>query len=105
MNWLAGASVLVVGGLAFVYAAKTQNFPDVSERLRHGDLLNLNTVSSAGQLLPFLDVIQDQTEREADADKLFAFLRAAQSLHKPLPNVGTLARLRQNRKPLCRCPG
>jgi cell division protein FtsI/penicillin-binding protein 2/cell division protein FtsW (lipid II flippase) len=100
MNWLAGASVLVVGGLAFVYAAKTQNFPDVSERLRHGDLLNLNTVSSAGQLLPFLDVIQDQAEREADADKLFAFLRAAQSLHKPLPNVGTLARLRQNRKPL-----
>ncbi|MGA2576806.1 MAG: FtsW/RodA/SpoVE family cell cycle protein [Bryobacteraceae bacterium] len=100
MNWLAGASVLVVGGLAFVYAAKTQNFPDVSERLRHGDLLNLNTVSSADQLLPFLDVIQDQTEREADADKLFAFLRAAQSLHKPLPNVGTLARLRQNRKPL-----
>ena len=94
--WLAGASFLVAAGLAFVYAAKTQNFPDVSERLRHGDLLNLNAVSSAEQLAPFLDIIQDRSEREADAEKLFAFLRAAH----PLRNVGTLARLRQQRKPL-----
>ena len=56
--WLAGASFLVAGGLAFVYASKSQNFTDVSERLRHGDLLNLNAVSSAEQLAPFLDVIQ-----------------------------------------------
>jgi cell division protein FtsI/penicillin-binding protein 2/cell division protein FtsW (lipid II flippase) len=95
-GWLAGASVVVASGLAFVYAAKTQNFPDVSEGLRHGDLLNLNAVSSAEQLAPFLDVIQDKPEREADAEKLFTFLRAAH----PLRNVGTLARLRQNRKPL-----
>src|ERR1019366_7755096 len=94
--WLAGASFLVAAGLAFVYAAKTQNFPDVSERLRHADLLNLNAVSSAEQLAPFLDIIQDRSEREADAEKLFAFLRAAH----PLRNVGTLARLRQQRKPL-----
>jgi cell division protein FtsI/penicillin-binding protein 2/cell division protein FtsW (lipid II flippase) len=96
IRWLVGASILVAGGLAFVFAAKTQNFADVSERLRHGDLLNLNAVSSAEQLTPFLDVIQDQAEREADAAKLFEFLRAAH----PLRNVGTLARLRQNRKPL-----
>jgi len=94
--WLAGASLLVASGLAWVYIAKTQNFPDVSERLRHGDLLNLNAVSSAEQLAPFLDIIQDQAEREADAEKLFRFLRAAH----PLRNVGTLARLRQDRKPL-----
>ena len=94
--WLAGASILVAGGLAVVYSAKTQNFPDVSDHLRHGDLLNLNAVSSADQLLPFLDIIQDRTEREADAEILFAFLRRA----RPLRNVGTLARLRQQRKPL-----
>jgi cell division protein FtsI/penicillin-binding protein 2/cell division protein FtsW (lipid II flippase) len=93
---MVGASLLVAAGLAFVYAAKTQNFPDVSDRLRHGDLLNLNTVSSAEQLTPFLDVIQDGTERQADAEKLLAFLRAAH----PLRNVGTLARLRQQRQPL-----
>jgi cell division protein FtsI/penicillin-binding protein 2/cell division protein FtsW (lipid II flippase) len=94
--WLAGASLLAAAGLIFVYAAKTQAFPDVSERLRHGDLLNLNTVSSAEQLAPFLDIVQDRAERDADAEKLFAFLRAAH----PLRNVGTLARLRENRKPL-----
>jgi cell division protein FtsI/penicillin-binding protein 2/cell division protein FtsW (lipid II flippase) len=94
--WLAGATFLVASGLAFVYAAKTQNFPDVSERLRHGDLLNLNAVSSAEQLAPFLDIIQDKAERKADAEKLFAFLRAA----RPLRNVGTVARLREQRKPL-----
>jgi len=94
--WLAGASFLVAAGLAFVYTAKTQNFPDVSDRLRHGDMLNLNAVSGAQQLAPFLDIIQDRAEREADAEKLFAFLRAAH----PLRNVGTLARLRQQRKPL-----
>jgi cell division protein FtsI/penicillin-binding protein 2/cell division protein FtsW (lipid II flippase) len=93
---LAGASVLIAAGLVFVYAAKTQNFADVSERLRHGDLLNLNAVSSAAQLAPFLDIVQDQTEREADAAKLFEFIRASH----PLRNVGTLARLRQNRKSL-----
>jgi cell division protein FtsI/penicillin-binding protein 2/cell division protein FtsW (lipid II flippase) len=93
---LAGASLLAAAGLIFVYAAKTQDFPDVSERLRHGDLLNLNTVPSAEQLAPFLDIVQDRAERDADAEKLFAFLRAAH----PLRNVGTLARLRENRKPL-----
>jgi cell division protein FtsI/penicillin-binding protein 2/cell division protein FtsW (lipid II flippase) len=94
--WLAGASVLIACGLAFVYAAKTQNFADVSEGLRHGDLLDLNAVTSAAQLAPFLDVVQDKAEREADAEKLFALLRAAH----PLRNVGTVSRLREQRKPL-----
>src|SRR5580700_5551878 len=94
--WLAGASLLVACGLAFVYIAKTQNFPDVSERLRHGDMLDLSSVSAADQLRPYLDVFQDGGEREAAAEKTFAFLSAA----RPLRNVGTLARLRQQRKPL-----
>ena len=94
--WLAGASVLVACGLAFVYAAKTQNFADVADRLRHGDELNLNAVSAADQLLPFLDVIQDREQREAAAEKAFAFLSSA----RPLRNVGTLSRLRHERKPL-----
>ena len=92
--WLAAASVLIVFGLVFVYLAKTQNFADASDRLRHGDLLNLNTVSSAEQIQPFLDIIQDRAEREAAADKLFAFLNA----HRPLRNVGTISRLREQHK-------
>ena len=94
--WLAAASILVACGLISVYIAKTQNFPDVSERLSHGDLLDLNKVSNADQLLPFLDIIQDKTERESDAARLFAFLQTAH----PLRNVGTLSRLREQRKPL-----
>ena len=94
--WLAAASVLVACGLAFVYAAKTQNFADVSDRLQHGDVLNLNAVSAAEQLLPFLDVIQDREQREAAAEKTFTFLSSA----RPLRNVGTLSRLRHDRKPL-----
>ncbi len=94
--WLVAASVLVVTGLAYVYHAKTLNFADVSDRLRHGDVLNLNAVSSAEQIMPFLDVIQDRDARQADAQKLFDFLVAAH----PLRNVGTVSRLRQERKPL-----
>src|SRR5580700_3318752 len=94
--WLVGASLLVVCGLAFVYIAKTQNFADVSERLRHGDMLDLSSVSAADQLRPYLDVFQDGGEREAAAEKTFAFLSAA----RPIPNVGAMARLRRDRKPL-----
>jgi cell division protein FtsI/penicillin-binding protein 2/cell division protein FtsW (lipid II flippase) len=96
IRWLAGASLLAAFGLAYVYDAKTQNFPDVSERLRHGDLLDLNAVAGVEQLAPFLDIVQDRAQREADAQKLFVFLQAA----RPLRNVGTLSRLREQRKPL-----
>ncbi len=93
---MAGASFLVAAGLALAYAAKTQNFADVSALLRHGDILNLNTVSSADQLMPSLDVIPDAAERQADAERLLEFLRAAH----PLRNVGTLSRLREQHKSL-----
>jgi cell division protein FtsI/penicillin-binding protein 2/cell division protein FtsW (lipid II flippase) len=86
--WLAAASVLVACGLVFAYLAKTQDF-------REG-MLNLNAVSSADQLLPYLEIFQDRDTRIAAADKMFAFLQSA----RPLKNVGTLSRLRQNRKPL-----
>src|ERR1700722_15069173 len=94
--WLAGASLLVACGLAFVYIAKTQNFPDVSERLRHGDMLDLNSVSASDQLLPYLDIFQDGGGGGGGAGKAFAFLGPP----GPLRNLGTLSRLRQQRKPL-----
>ena len=88
--------MFVAGGLVHVYIAKTQNFADVSGLLRHGDLLNLNAAPGAAQIAPFLAIIQDSTERQNDADKLALFLETAH----PLRNVGTLSRLRENRKPL-----
>ena len=94
--WLFAASFLVASGLVFVYVAKTQNFTDVSERLRRGDMLNLNSVSAASQLLPYLEVFQDRGEREEAAEKTFSFL----SSFRPLRNVGALSRIRANLKPV-----
>ena len=88
--WLALSSVMVATGLLMVYSAKTQSFPELSAALGHGDLLDLNGVSKPEQLLPFLQVFQDPAEREQVAGKMFAYLAS----HKPLPNVGALARLR-----------
>jgi hypothetical protein len=88
--WLAGASVIVGVGLLLVYSAKTREFPALSEALARGELLDLNQVSKPEQLLPFFEVFADEDEREAVASKVFDYLAS----HRPLPNVGALARLR-----------
>ncbi len=88
--WLALSSLLVAAGLLMVYSAKTQGFPESVAALGRGDLLDLNQVSKPEQLLPFLQVFQDETQRETVANKMFDYL----SSHRPLPNVGALARLR-----------
>ncbi len=90
--WLALSSVLVATGLLMVYSAKTQTFPDLSAALARGDVLDLNRVTQPEQLLPFLQSFQDETEREQVANKMFDYLSA----HRPLPNVGALARLRSS---------
>jgi len=87
--WLACSSLLVAAGLLMVYSAKTQSFPEMSAALARGDLLDLNRVSKPEQLQPFLQVFQDEAERQAAANKLFDYL----ATHRPLPNVGALARL------------
>lgn len=80
--WLLAASLLVACGLGLVLLAKTQDFDDGIARLTNGELVNLNTVQQPQQLTPAL-----QTE---DAQQVFEFIER----HKPLPNVGALARLR-----------
>ena len=97
--WLAAASLVVSAGLALVYSAKTQNFGELSARLGRGELLDLNDVSKPGDLLPFLQVYPDPAERELVATKIFDFLAA----HRPIRNIGALARLRRElRLPLAR---
>ena len=73
-----------------VYSAKTQRFPELSAALARGELLDLNRVSNPEQLLPFLQVFQDEAERQRVATKLFDYV----TTHRLLPNVGALARLR-----------
>ncbi|HYL37591.1 MAG TPA: FtsW/RodA/SpoVE family cell cycle protein [Bryobacteraceae bacterium] len=87
--WLASASLLVGAGLLLVYAAKSHAFSDDAARLERAELLDLNRVASADELLPFLQIYPSAAEREFTAKRLSDFLGA----HRPLPNVGALARL------------
>ncbi len=81
--------MIVSVGLLVVYSAKTREFPGSSAALARGELLDLNEVSKPEQLLPFLQVFPDDGERQIVAGKVFDYLEA----HRPLPNVGALARL------------
>jgi cell division protein FtsW (lipid II flippase)/cell division protein FtsI/penicillin-binding protein 2 len=91
--WLIAASVLVAVGLAMVYTAKMQ-------RIGHGELVNLNTVGAPEELLPLLESFADRTERAQVAETTFDFLQR----HRPLRNVGALARLRLSTARLNRFP-
>jgi len=91
--WLAAASLIVGAGLELVYSAKTQNFGDLSTRLAHGELLNLNQVAKPAELAPFFQILPGEDERDYAARKAFEFLAS----HRPIPNVGALARLRVTR--------
>jgi cell division protein FtsW (lipid II flippase)/cell division protein FtsI/penicillin-binding protein 2 len=85
---------MVAAGLLMVYSAKTQNFPQLSAALAHGELIDLNQVSKPEQLLPFLQVFQDGAEREQVAGKMFDYIASRRAKGDALPNVGALARLR-----------
>jgi len=93
--WLFGASLLVGSGLFLVYSAKTRNFPELSRQLAAGELLDLNGAARADDWLPFLLVFPDQAERQTIAGRAFDYVAA----HRPLPNVGALARLRKAGEP------
>ena len=88
--WLGATSLMVGVGLLLVYSAKTREFPALGGALARGELLDLNQVSKPEQLLPFLQVFPDDGQRQMVANKVFDYLET----HRPLPNVGALARLR-----------
>ena len=44
MLWLVAASFFVAAGLAMVFAAKSQDFAAIEQKLAHGGLVNLNAV-------------------------------------------------------------
>jgi cell division protein FtsW (lipid II flippase)/cell division protein FtsI/penicillin-binding protein 2 len=88
--WLLGSSLLVGVSLLMVGLAKTQNFGELQAMLDRGELLDLNAVTDAEQLLPFLQIYTNEDERTQVAETVWSYLQK----HKPLPNVGALARLR-----------
>ena len=86
--WLAAASLLAAFGLLLVLSAKTQDFPELSSKLARGELIDLNLVSNAEQALPLLQPIANPADRQSAAERLAEFVEQ----HRPLPNVGALAR-------------
>ncbi|MGA8030061.1 MAG: hypothetical protein WB992_23185, partial [Bryobacteraceae bacterium] len=88
--WLAGASIVVASALALVFAAKTQDFPELQTRLEHGELINLNEVSGPEEIARALPMFNDPADREQVAERIWNYLQQ----RRPLPNVGALARLR-----------
>ncbi len=101
LPWLIGASVMVCAGLGLMLFAKTANFSDLSARLANGELLNLNAVTKPEQLLPALQIFSDPAERELAAERIASYIQK----HRPLPNVGALARLRVTRQEIESQPG
>jgi cell division protein FtsI/penicillin-binding protein 2/cell division protein FtsW (lipid II flippase) len=83
--WLIGASLLVAGALVSVYAAKQQSFAGAAE------LVDLNALTSADQVLPLLEAYPDREERERVAQAIFETTVRA----RPVRNVGVLAPLRR----------
>jgi cell division protein FtsI/penicillin-binding protein 2/cell division protein FtsW (lipid II flippase) len=81
--WLFASSFFVAAGLAMVFAAKTQDFAAVEQKLAHGGLVNLNAVQGPDDLVPVLK------SREDTADHVFEVL----ARNRPLRNTGVLARV------------
>ena len=81
--WLAAASFFVAAGLTMVFAAKSQDFAAVEQKLANGGLVNLNAVQGPGDLVPVLK------SREDTAGRVFEVLQR----NRPLRNTGVLARV------------
>jgi cell division protein FtsW (lipid II flippase) len=89
------AALLAVAGAVVVFAAVltwltvSRPLADLDARLGRGEIVNLNTVSSAGQLTPLLAFLPSAQERVFVADRIRQ--RLAET---PAHNVGELGRLR-----------
>jgi cell division protein FtsW (lipid II flippase) len=86
---LAAAALVVLLGLALAYLAMVKPLEDVAPKLASGELVNLNDLRSADQLLATLDVFAGSAERSFAAEAIWK--RAHQG---ELPNVGEIERIR-----------
>jgi cell division protein FtsI/penicillin-binding protein 2/cell division protein FtsW (lipid II flippase) len=85
--WLLLASLVVAAGLGLVYSAKIyrQHEPGTPQT----PALNLNTVTAAEQIAPYLQFYPSEQQREEVASALFAYLQQ----HRPIPNIGALSKM------------
>src|SRR5690348_15204444 len=89
--WLLGASVLIASGLLLVLIAKTQEFSESQNKLRSGELLNINASHSPQELN---SVLRTALSSSQDSELVTARVEEFLEKNRPLANVGALARLR-----------
>ena len=85
--WLLLASLVVAGGLEMVYSAKIYRQHETGTPQTAP--LNLNTVTSADEITPYLQFYPSPAQRDDVAAALFAYLQQ----HRPLANIGALAKM------------
>jgi cell division protein FtsI/penicillin-binding protein 2/cell division protein FtsW (lipid II flippase) len=85
--WLLFSSLIVAAGLELVYSAKIyrQHEPGTPQT----PPLNLNAVTSAEQIIPYLQFYPSEEQRNQIAHELFAYLQ----VHRPIANIGSLAKM------------
>jgi cell division protein FtsW (lipid II flippase) len=89
------AALLALGGavvafaIALTWFAVSAPLGDLQGRLARAEVVNLNAVGSAGELLPLLSFLSGPQERSFVAERVYRRLTAA-----PVDNVGELGRLR-----------
>jgi cell division protein FtsW (lipid II flippase) len=86
---LAAAALVVLLGLALAYLAMAKPLEDVPPKLASGEVVNLNDLRSADQLLAALDAVEGSAERSFTAEAIWK--RAHQG---ELANVGEIERIR-----------
>ena len=86
---LAAAAAAVLLGLFLVYQATVKPLAEIAPRIASGEIVNLNDLRSAEQLLPVLDGLDSSAERAFVAREIW------QRAHEgALPNVGEIERIR-----------
>ena len=92
-NWemalLGGGLAVVLLGLLLVYLAASKPLAPIAQGLASGEVVNLNDLRQAEDLLPHLGFISEPAERAYVARRIW---RRAQE--GPVPNVGELAKIR-----------
>lgn len=106
-SWLEAAALLllssglVVFGLFLAYKAKANDFQEVDDRLKSNQIVNLNTVTSADDLVPFMGVLSEADERQFAAKKVYDYLLGAGSgsaSRRSISNIYELGRIRVEEK-------
>jgi cell division protein FtsI/penicillin-binding protein 2/cell division protein FtsW (lipid II flippase) len=92
---LAVVSIIISYGFTLVYKGKARSFDEANAALTAKQIIDLNEVSNAGEIVPYLIIFENQADREFAAKKIFDYVTSGGAdRSRRLPNVGSLAEIR-----------